>query len=51
MRNACPQAYPGPDSCADERANEEVGVIERMPGSHDNVLGFRVSGDVTREND
>lgn len=25
-------------------------MIERMPGSHNNVLGFRVSGDVTREN-
>ena len=25
-------------------------MIERMPGSHDNVLGLRVSGDVAREN-
>ena len=33
----------------DERTNEEVGVIEKMARSHDNVLGFRVSGDVTRE--
>lgn len=24
-------------------------MIERMPRSHDNVLGFRVSGDVSRE--
>jgi hypothetical protein len=24
-------------------------VIETLPRSHDNVLGFRVSGDVTRE--
>jgi len=24
-------------------------VIEKIPRSHDNVLGFRVSGDVTRE--
>jgi hypothetical protein len=37
------------DSDTDQRTNEEVGVIEKLPRSNENVLGFHVSGDVTRE--